>query len=202
MCTKVGKEQNSSQGGLKINSEYLHPNKFFMSPDVITIIATALVYLFLIAAFKVFGKNELSQLSVFDLVFILLISNAVQNAMVNGDWHSFFMGILAATTLFILNFFFKRLQYRSAFFRKLLGGSATILIQDGIEFPENLKKEEVTEEELLASVREHGVEYIKDVKLAMLEADGNISVISFDRDTKTTVRRRGRKMPMRMKRED
>ena len=171
-----------------------------MSPDVITILATALVYFFLILAFKIFGKKELSQLSVIDLVFILLISNAVQNAMVNGDWHSFVMGILAATTLFVLNYLFKRLQYKSYWFRKIMGDTATTLIKDGKKQVDNLKKEEVTEDELRAVIREHGVEDIKDVKLAVLEADGNISVVSFDHDKTTIVSRRKRKVPYRVER--
>jgi uncharacterized membrane protein YcaP (DUF421 family) len=172
-----------------------------MSPDVITILATALVYFFLILAFKVFGKKELSQLTVIDLVFILLISNAVQNAMVNGDWHSFVMGILAATTLFVLNYIFKRLQYRFHWFRKIMGDSATILVKDGIKQADNLKKEEVTEDELMAVIREHGVDKIKEVKLAVLEADGNISVVSFDHDKTTIVSRRKRKVPYRVERD-
>jgi len=173
-----------------------------MGPDVITILATTLVYFFLILAFKIFGKKELSQLTVIDLVFILLISNAVQNAMVNGDWHSFVMGILAATTLFVLNYILKRLQYQFPWFRKLMGGSATILIEDGVKLADNLKSEEITDDELMAVIREHGVGKISEVKQAVLETDGNISVVSFDRDKTTIVSRRKRKVPVRLERHE
>jgi uncharacterized membrane protein YcaP (DUF421 family) len=164
--------------------------------------ATALVYFFLISAIILFGKKELSQLSIVDLVFILLISNAVQNAMVNGDWHSFVMGVLASLTLFILNYAMKIVQYRSPAFRKLLGGMPTVLIENGKKLVKNLAKEEITDEEIMAAIREHGVEKAEDVKLAVLETDGNISIISFDHEKKTTIKRRGKKYPVRMRRQE
>jgi len=169
-----------------------------MNQYLITILATALVYFFLIIAIIIFGKKELSQLSITDLVFILLISNAVQNAMVNGDWQSFFMGLIAAATLFILNFILKMLTYRNPQLRRLIVGHPTALIENGEMQVKNLTSEKITEEELMAAVREHGVDAVKDVKLAMLESDGNISVISFDSDRKTVVRRRrSRQIPER-----
>jgi len=171
-----------------------------MNEYVITVIATGLVYFFLILAIVIVGKKELTQLSVVDLVFILLISNAVQNAMVDGDWKDFIMGLLAAVTLFILNFVMKTLQYQSPAFRKFLGGVPTTLIENGVELPKNLRKEEITEEELMSAIREHGVEKVDDVKLAVLETDGNISVISFDHSKKTIVSRRKVKVPVRLDR--
>ncbi|MFI5135910.1 MAG: DUF421 domain-containing protein, partial [Chitinophagales bacterium] len=146
---------------------------------------------------RIFGKKELSQLSITDLVFILLISNAVQNAMVNGDWQSFFMGIVAASTLFILNSILKMITYRNPHLRRWIFGQPTVLIEDGKMYSDNLTKEKISEDELMAAIREHGVDKIEDVKLAMLENDGSISVVSFDSDSKTIVRRRARKIPAR-----
>ena len=173
-----------------------------MNQYLITVLATALVYFFLITAIIIFGKKERSQLSIVDLVFILLISNAVQNAMVNGDWHSVLMGVLAALTLFILNYTMKSLQFRLPWVRRLLGGMPTTLIENGEKIERNLSREKITDEELMAAVREHGVETVKDVRLAVLETDGNISIISFDHDKTTIVRRRGKKLPAKMHRQE
>lgn len=75
------------------------------------IISSGVIYLFIIAAIRLFGKKQISQLSVIDLVFILLISNSVQNAMV-GSNSTLTGGLVAAGSLFIMNFIFKQLLYR------------------------------------------------------------------------------------------
>ena len=85
------------------------------------IISTMAVYLFIVIAIRLFGKKELAQLSVVDLVFILLISNAVQNAMVGPD-STLSGGLVAASTLFVLNYIFKSLQYRYPRFSKVIQG--------------------------------------------------------------------------------
>src|SRR2546425_11510852 len=112
-----------------------------MNEYLITIIATAIIYIFLLAGILIFGKKELTQLSITDLVFILLISNAVQNAMVSGDLKSLEMGIIAAITLFALNYSLKILMFRSSFFSKLIEGEPIVLIRDGEIVEENIKKE-------------------------------------------------------------
>src|ERR1043165_9573186 len=172
-----------------------------MNEYLITVIATAVVYIFLLTAILIFGKKELSQLSITDLVFILLISNAVQNAMVNGDLKSLWMGMVAAITLFVLNFAVKILVFKSSVFSKLIEGEPVILIENGQEVKVNIEKEKTTMKELGAAVREHGVEKISEVSVAMLEADGNISVVSFNSDKKTIIKRKGRKIPARMRRQ-
>ena len=137
------------------------------------------VYFFVIIAIRIFGKKELAQLSVIDLVFILLISNSVQNAMV-GENTTLKGGLVAAASLFIINFLLKRVLYRSDKVSELLQGKAILLIYKGELQEHNLKKAEITEKELEAAVREHGVEDTGHVDLAILEVDGNISVISND----------------------
>ncbi len=137
------------------------------------------VYLFIVIAIRIFGKKELAQLSVVDLVFILLISNSVQNAMV-GENVSLGGGIVAAISLFLINYSLKRLIYRNRKVSELLQGRALLLVYKGELQEENLVKAEITLQELEAAIREHGVEEIKNVDLAMFEVDGNISVISND----------------------
>jgi uncharacterized membrane protein YcaP (DUF421 family) len=138
---------------------------------------STIVYIFILIAIRLFGKKELAQLSVIDLVFILLISNSVQNAMVGSDT-SLFGGIVAALALFIVNFVFKKIIYNHPNIGELIQGKPMVLIYDGKIITENLEESEITKAELEAAVREHGIENIEDVNIAMLEVDGNISVVS------------------------
>jgi uncharacterized membrane protein YcaP (DUF421 family) len=140
---------------------------------------SATVYIFMIVAFRIFGKRELSQLSIADLVLIVLISNAVQNAMV-GENTSLLGGLTAATVLFVLNLMFGFLRFRFKSFKKLLESEPLTLIYNGKVIQKNLDAVYLSDDELCTAVREHGIEEYKDVKLAMLEVDGNISVISGD----------------------
>ena len=159
---------------------------FDNGPVLAIIIRTVAVYLFMIIAIRIFGKKELAQLSVVDLVFILLISNSVQNAMV-GPSNSLNGGLIAAGALFLVNFTLKQLLYRSKKFSTLIQGESILLIYEGKANMENCKKAEITIEELEAAVREHGARDIQKVDLAILEVDGNISVISSDYQTKSKV---------------
>jgi uncharacterized membrane protein YcaP (DUF421 family) len=153
------------------------------------VVSSAVIYLFIVLAIRIFGKKELSQLSVLDLVFVLLISNAVQNAMVGSD-SSLSGGIIAASTLFILNYLFKYLLFRSKRLTDLLEGEPVILVSNGKVHDRNLRKLQITFNELLEVIREHGVSDIKEVNLAIFEVDGNISIQSNDykkRSVKTMI---------------
>lgn len=159
-----------------------------MEPLYFVIIRSAVIYAFIIIALRIFGKRELSQLSVVDLVFILLISNSVQNAMV-GPSTSLMSGILAAGTLFLLNSTLEIFLYKSKGFSKFIQGDPLMLIYDGKVIKEHLKKAKISDDELEAAVREHGVKEFSEVDLAVLERDGNISVLS-NNYTKKTIRKR------------
>jgi uncharacterized membrane protein YcaP (DUF421 family) len=141
------------------------------------LLRASVVYLFMVAAIRLFGKKELSQLSVTDLVFILLISNAVQNAMLGPDT-SLAGGVLAALCLFVLNYLLKLIMYRSKKVKSLIEGEPVMLVYKGNLIEDNMAKEKITLDELEAVVREHGVSSIDNVALAILEIDGNISVLS------------------------
>jgi uncharacterized membrane protein YcaP (DUF421 family) len=152
---------------------------FIHDPYLNIILRALAVYFFMIIAIRVFGKKELAQLSVIDLVFILLISNAVQNAMVGPDT-TLQGGLIAAASLFAANYTLKKLLYRNQTLSSLVQGEAVLLIYKGEVNKDNCRKAEITPFELAATVREHGTPDIKDVDLAMLEVDGNISVITHD----------------------
>jgi uncharacterized membrane protein YcaP (DUF421 family) len=136
----------------------------------------------MIVAFRIFGKRELSQLSIADLVLIVLISNAVQNAMV-GENTSLLGGLTAATVLFSLNMLLGYLMFRFKKIRTLVESEPVTLIYNGKVLRKNLENVLLTMDELNSAIREHGVEKTEDVSLAILEVDGNISVISGNNDT-------------------
>ncbi|RDC61658.1 DUF421 domain-containing protein [Adhaeribacter pallidiroseus] len=137
------------------------------------------VYLFIILAIRLFGKKELTQLSVVDLVFILLISNSVQNAMVGPDT-TLAGGLIAAAALFGTNYFLKLTIYRSRIWSKLIQGEPVMLIYKGKLKDENLRKVHLSRTELEVAAREHGLQDLKEVDLAVLEVDGNISILTQD----------------------
>jgi uncharacterized membrane protein YcaP (DUF421 family) len=160
-----------------LNNNYFH-----------IISSTLLVYLFIVFAIRLFGKKELAQLSVVDLVFILLISNAVQNAMVGPD-STLTGGLAAATTLFVVNYLLKYLQYRYPKFGKIVQGDATMLVYQGKIIDSHMRNAKISTDALLEAVREHGVKSIKEVDLAIMEVAGSISVLS-DKYQKKTIKHR------------
>lgn len=154
--------------------------------------STLAVYLFIVIAIRLFGKKELAQLSVTDLVFILLISNAVQNAMVGPD-ATLLGGLVAATTLFIVNYALKYLQYRFPKLRKAVEGDTIMLVYKGKILTSHLEKARITEDELMEAAREHGVSSAKEIDLAILEVDGSISILSDQYRKKSVKKRKVRK---------
>jgi len=164
-----------------------------LMPYMKIIISCVAVYLFIVLGIRLFGKKELAQLSVVDLVFILLISNAVQNAMV-GENTTLAGGLVAAGSLFVVNYVFKFILYRFPVFGAWVQGEAVLLVYQGKIYHHNLEKNQITHAELMEAVREHGVASIEQVDLAMLEVDGNISVLSHDFQQKTLRKHRGHKI--------
>jgi len=143
------------------------------------------VYAFMLVAIRLTGKKELSQLNTTDVVLILLISNAVQNAMV-GSNTSLSGGLAAAAVLFLLNYTLKKLMFKNKVLRDIISQHPEILIRNGKLNFDMLSKLCISNEELEEAMREHGVERYKEVKLAILEVDGNISIISGDQHLKQT----------------
>ena len=160
-----------------------------MNPYFDIIIRSAAVYFFMLLALRIFGKKELSQLNTADVILILLISNSVQNAMV-GSNTSLYGGLAAATVLFIVNYILKKMMYKFPKFSDLMQEKPEILIHDGKLDFKILSKLNITSDEIKEAMREHGVEYFSDVKLAMLEIDGNISIISGTKDIRQTRHKR------------
>lgn len=145
--------------------------------DILEIAFRSLVvYLFIVIGIRIFGKKELSQLSIVDLAFILLISNSVQNAMVGGSM-SLQGGLVAAATLFIVNHLFENILFRSGKLSKLLQGNPLMLVYKGHPIERHLEQAKISMDDLEAAIREHGVDSIEDADLVILEKDGSISVL-------------------------
>lgn len=143
------------------------------------VIRTVVIYAVVLFGMRLAGKRQVGQMTPFDLVLLLLIANAVQNAMTGPDT-SLVGGIVAAATLILLNVAISRLVLRNKPFRGAVEGHPTLLIHSGQVLRRNLEQENITEDELRQALREHGVAMIEEVQSAILEIDGSISVIKTD----------------------
>jgi len=140
---------------------------------------TTIVYLVILVGLRLFGKRQLGQVSVGDLVMILLIANAVQNAMVGVDV-SLIGGLTAALVLLVLNFLVVRGLGSTPLGERVLEGSPTLLVKDGRMMDAGLRREGLAREEVEVAIREHGIADESGVRAAYLEPDGTISVIPID----------------------
>jgi uncharacterized membrane protein YcaP (DUF421 family) len=135
-----------------------------------------IIYVFLIVLLRLTGKRQVGQLSPFDLVLLLVLSNAVQNAMNGGD-NSVIGGMISAATLVGVNWIVGILTYRSKKLEALVEGRPEVLIRDGKLFQQTLERAKLTHHEVMAALREAGCGSIDEVRAALLENDGSISVI-------------------------
>jgi uncharacterized membrane protein YcaP (DUF421 family) len=141
------------------------------------ILRTVVVYVFILVGFRLSGKREVGQLAPYDFALILLIANAVQNAMVGPDT-SLLGGMAAALVLLLLNYGLGLLAARSRKIERLLRGRAHVLVLRGHVYRNALDEERVTHEDLLQVLRQNGCASIADCRLAVLEVDGSISVLT------------------------
>jgi uncharacterized membrane protein YcaP (DUF421 family) len=137
---------------------------------------TAVIYLFLIFGLRLLGKRELGQMSLYDLVMIIVLGNAVQNAMINND-NTLVGGLVAATVLLVLNRLFNMLTLRSHRIEALMVGEPVLIISNGMLLAAPMKRQGITEEQVMAALREHGMDDVAAVHMAVLEVDGTISVV-------------------------
>jgi uncharacterized membrane protein YcaP (DUF421 family) len=137
---------------------------------------TLVVYGAIVVGLRLVGKRELGQMSIPDLVVVLLVANAVQNAMVGSDV-SVPAGLVSAATLLVTNLVLARVRARSRRLDRLIEGVPTVLVKDGAVIQRNLEQEGIDRDELDSAIREHGLEHLADVRLAVLEPDGSVSVI-------------------------
>lgn len=152
------------------------------------LIRTTVVYVTLLFGFRLSGKRQIGQMTPFDLVLILLIANAVQSTMVGPDT-SLIGGLIAAGALLALNLIVAQYRERFGFIRGLVEGHPAVLIAGGELMQETISREGIDMLELEQAVREHGLDGLSEVKLAVLEVDGTISVVPKTAQTIRTSRR-------------
>jgi uncharacterized membrane protein YcaP (DUF421 family) len=145
---------------------------------------TAVIYCVVLLGVRLSGKREVGQMTPFDLTLLLLISNAVQNAMTGPDT-SLLGGVIAACTLLLMNYVVAEVSGGNRRFRRFIEGQPTLLIHDGQIISSHMAREHVSADELRRALREHGIADYHDVALAVLEVDGSISCLKYDDLTPT-----------------
>jgi len=157
-----------------LNQIFSHPNTW---QDAMSIAGkTTIIYFFLVGGLRLLGKRELGQMTVYDLVLMIVLANSVQNAMV-GDDNTLFGGIVSATTLLILNTVLVQFVSRSRRMESLLVGNPVILINDGQLLTDVMAREGISRDQVLSALREHGMDNPTDVHIGVLEVDGSISIV-------------------------
>jgi len=155
---------------------------FNLSVNVWELIARALAtYAFMIVLLRITGKRQVGQLAPFDLVLLLILSNAVQNSINGGD-NSLIGGFISAISLVAANYTLSYITYRSKGIAALVEGRPQVLIHNGRLYADVMRKEKVTEHELDAALRTAGASCIEHVHFAVLENNGQISVGLWSQD--------------------
>lgn len=136
-------------------------------------------YVFLILLLRLTGKRQIGQLSPFDLVLLLILSEAVQNSMTAGD-ESLIGGLIVATTLVVANYLVGFITFKSKKLEKIIEGRPQVIIHEGKVFEDVMNEAKLTRQELDSTLRQAGYFEIKDVKLAILENNGSLTAQGYD----------------------
>ena len=144
------------------------------------IIRSLIVYLFLLVVFRLLGKRQVGQLTPFDLIVLLMISNVLQNAMIGPD-NSVTGGLLGATTILVTNWMIGRFAFLSRRFERVVEGDPVLLVHHGRVIESGLRRENFSREDLLSNLRAQGVFDVGEVKAAVLETSGKLSVLRYEK---------------------
>lgn len=139
----------------------------------------SLTYLALFLAMRFLLKRQTGVIGIADLLVIVLIADATQNAMAS-EYRSITEGIVLVGTIIFWNYTLDWLGYRFPAFQRFVRPSALTLVENGKMLRRNMRKEFITEEELMAQLRKNGVDDVRDVEKALIEGDGSISVMCYD----------------------
>jgi uncharacterized membrane protein YcaP (DUF421 family) len=154
-------DQASTKGGLEL---------------LVVATRTAVVLASLLFGIRVAGRRHLSEANVHDILVVLLVANAVQNAMTKGSGR-LTVALVSAATLLAAGWLTAPAFGRRRLLGQWLGGTPTLLVHDGTVLAENLRKEQLTEDEVATAARKQGLSDLSKVKLAVLETNGSISVV-------------------------
>jgi uncharacterized membrane protein YcaP (DUF421 family) len=147
------------------------------------VIRAVLIYVALLLALRIFGKREVGQFTLYDLVFILLVANALQPAITGPD-NSIGGGVVLIVALVSVNAAISRLDQIPRFHR-LFAAAPAVIIKDGKYLRNVMQREGVRQDEVETAMREHGVAAVKEVQLGVLEPDGSISIVAVGGVTRT-----------------
>jgi uncharacterized membrane protein YcaP (DUF421 family) len=166
-----------------MNDLFSHPairDMFLLGVPILEkVVRPWLVYSFLVVGLRLAGKRELAQINTFDLIVLLTLSNTVQNAII-GDDNSVTGGVIGATSLLAINYVVVRFLFRRARLDRFLEGKPTTLIEGGKLMHKNMRRELITEPELLAAAHKQGYRGLRDIEHATLETGGSITFIGKD----------------------
>ena len=140
------------------------------------LLRSVVVYGFLLASFRLSGKRQLGQMTPFDLIVLLIISNVVQNALIGND-NSLGGGLVGAATILVLNSLVARVTFRSKTAQRLVEHAPTVLVRHGRILSANLERERLSLSEFHAALRWEGVVTVSELRYVLLEQDGHLSVI-------------------------
>ena len=149
------------------------------TPWLLLIVRAIVVYVFLLAAIRLAGRRELGQMTSFDLILLLILSNAVQNSMNAGD-NSLGGGLILAATLLVLNGVVGFCAYRWRWFERVVQGRAIRIVSDGRIHTRSLQRQRITIQELRSALRKQGITHISDCAQVVLEPDGTLTAIRRD----------------------
>lgn len=155
-------------------------------------IRTTIIYLLFLFSLRLSGKRQLGQFTLFDIALVLLAANALQPAMTGPD-QSVTGGVIIVVTMFSLNRIVAEARLRIPFVRRLLEFQPTLVGQDGAWLMDELRKQELDLDDVEAALRQHGLERVEQMKVAMLEEDGSISIVPAEGEDNPESRRRHRR---------
>ena len=145
------------------------------------VLRAVVVYIVLLALIRVSGKRSMGQFTPFDMLLVVLLGNAVQNALLGED-HSLLGGLLLAEVLVALNWTIGLVSSRSRVAERLIEGEPVVLARDGKLFPKVLRRELVSQNDFDEALRQNNQLALDEVEIALLETDGRISVVPKKRD--------------------
>ncbi len=140
------------------------------------ILRSVAVYTFLLVMFRLLGKRQVAQMTAFDLIVLLILSNVLQNAMIGPD-NSVTGGLIGGSAVLGLNWLVSRAAFSSRWFERAVEGIPALLIHDGQIIEENLRKEHLTHADLMGTLRNQGIFKLAEVRVAVLETTGKLSVL-------------------------
>jgi len=147
------------------------------------------IYIFLLVILRLSGRRTVGQMTAFDFVLLLIIGSATNRALLGEDFSLINAGIVVCT-LVLLDIIMSVLKREFSWFAKIVDGIPMILVDRGRPLKERLYKARVDEQDVLVAARKHhGLEQMEEIKFAILEADGHISIIPFEHKPRESPRR-------------